>query len=102
MEVGKVNYGLVGMLWFDNSQVDSFATRLARAVNYYRQKEGRQVTMVEAPVSEIPETRMVGDVLVIPLGIVLPHHMILFSCELDEGSKNVENVPAGAYQEALF
>ena len=26
MEIGKVNYGLVGMLWFDNSQVDLFVT----------------------------------------------------------------------------
>ena len=60
------------------------------------------VTMVEVPLSEIPEVRMVGQVLVIPLRFVLPHHMILFSCELGEGSKTVENVPAGAYQEALF
>ena len=89
-------------MWFDGSK-DSFEERLAGAAQYYRHKTGREVTMVEVPMGEeVAEVKMVGQVLVIPLRFVLPHHMILFSCELDGGHFQAQNAAESVYQEALF
>ncbi|MBE3040481.1 MAG: hypothetical protein IMZ62_16920 [Chloroflexi bacterium] len=86
MEAEKVCYGLVGMLWFDNSK-DSFEERVRRAAQYYCKKYGKEVTVVEVPVYEITVGRIVDRLVVVPCKSLLPHHMILFDCERDNASQ---------------
>lgn len=86
MEVGKICYGLVGMLWFDNSK-EPLETRVWRAAQYYNKKFGKEALVVEVPIYEIPEVRMVDRLVAIPCKSLLPHHMILFDCDRNNASQ---------------
>jgi hypothetical protein len=100
MEAGNVNYGLVGMLWFDNSK-DALDERVRRAAAYYGKKFGKEAMVAEAPVCDIQAARMVDHLVVLPNKSILPHHMILFYYYKNQASQPDPEVQSECASERL-
>ena len=65
-----------GMLWFDNDPKTALAAKIERAVDYYRQKYGRDPNLcLIHPTAWEKENPQTGKIVVRPYRPVLPGHL---------------------------
>jgi hypothetical protein len=67
----------VGMLWLDDDRNRSLDEKVSRAVEYYLEKYGRIPELCLVNSKSLSGETQVGQVSVLPLSTILPHHFWL-------------------------